>query len=79
MDNEWPDIVSDEEDAILDEDTLLSGAELAEAEREAYAAIQAAADAAASAIANFTAALQRFGDAMRVIHDDLMLSETELS
>lgn len=81
MDHEWPDIVIDgeEEDSILDEEILLSGAELGAAEREAFAALNAAMQAAAKALGSIVGALQGFCDALRTVHDDTVLSETELS
>lgn len=79
MENEWPGIVYDAEDEILDDDILLSGEELIEAEREAYAAISAVAKSAAAALANLADAVRGFRDALGVIHDDAILGQSELS
>lgn len=78
MDNEWPEFVIDEDDAILDEEIVLSGTELEQAEREACAALSKAAHLAAAALGNLVGAFQGFRDLLRVIHDDAVLSETEV-
>jgi hypothetical protein len=79
--DEWPDIVcgEDENDLVLDEEILLSGAELEEAEREAFAALSAVTQAAAASLGNLVGVIQGFVDALRVVIDDAVLGESELS
>lgn len=78
MDNEWPEVIIDDDDAIFDEEIVLSSAELEEAQREAYSALRTAANSAARSIASLATAFKAFGDTLRVIHDEVILSASEL-
>jgi hypothetical protein len=72
--DEWPDIVcgEDENDLVLDEEILLSGAELEEVEREAFAALSAVTQAAAASLGNLVGAIQGFVNTWRVVIDGVI-------
>lgn len=76
--DEWPDIVIDDEDDVLEETVVLSDDEVAAVERELTLAMQVAADKLAVSLKSLTNGITLFAANLRRIHDDHVLSQTLL-